>query len=358
MPGADDADGAPVFAFRADRLQQLAAAGRGVYVEANYTDSDTRAILGRIEAAHDKARAAPESVRIWEERFYIPALALAFSLLPFFRRGASLPVIALAALLWFPLFFPAGNARAGTAADLFLNRDQQARAAYEKGDYKDAMAKFDTPYRRGVAAYRAGAYDKAAMLFQAASRKGDLKALYDLGNSQLMQGRVEDAVASYETVLRQKPDDVGARHNLAIALKLLEQPQKKDQKPQDNKDKDAQNKQQSKNGAGSEQQGQQRNNGGQGRQDNARNPPQTENRDSQRAGRSKDEQKSARQQRAQGKAGQSRRRNRHKRNPRGAESRRHRTCDMVRSAIRVRARNGTSMRTNGLAGFRTIRDHF
>ena len=33
------------------RLQQLAAAGHGLYVEANYSDSDTRAILDRIDAA-------------------------------------------------------------------------------------------------------------------------------------------------------------------------------------------------------------------------------------------------------------------------------------------------------------------
>jgi Ca-activated chloride channel family protein len=225
--------------LKADRLQQLAAAGHGLYVEANYTDSDTRAILGRIEAANAKTRASPDSARVWDERFYLPALALALMLLPLFRKGASFPIIVLLAIT----VFSAVPSRAVTVADLFLNRDQKALAAYEKGDYKGAMAKFDTPYRRGVAAYRAGAYDKAAVLFKAAaSQKDGLNALYDLGNAQLMQGQVEDAIDSYETVLKQKPGHAGARHNLAIALKMLAQnkepPNKHDKNKQDNNKQD------------------------------------------------------------------------------------------------------------------------
>jgi Ca-activated chloride channel family protein len=40
--------GAPGSGLRANRLQMLATAGHGIYVEANYTDSDTRAILSRM----------------------------------------------------------------------------------------------------------------------------------------------------------------------------------------------------------------------------------------------------------------------------------------------------------------------
>lgn len=233
------------------RLQTLAATGHGLFVEANYTDSDTRAILDRVEAAGDKASMTQKSARVWADQFYVPALVLALLLLRWFRKGAAFPAVVLLSMM----FYPAGPAKAVTAADLFLNREQQARAAYQRGDYKKAMKEFDTPYRRGVAAYRAGDYDKAAVLFKNASRqKGGLDALYDLGNAQLMQGRVEDAVASYEAVLKQRPGDVGARHNLAIALKLLaqnkqQQKQKKQpqsQEPQDKQKGGKQSQQQSK----------------------------------------------------------------------------------------------------------------
>jgi Ca-activated chloride channel homolog len=262
-----DAGKAAPSPLKADRLQLLAKAGRGFYVEANYTDSDTRAILDRIEGVDAKTQASPKSVRVWDERFYIPALILALLLLPLFRRGVSFPAIIAFAMM----FFPAGPSRAATAADLFLNRDQQAQAAYDKGDYKGAMTKFDTPYQRGVAAYRAGAYDKAAVLFKAAaSQKNGLNAYYDLGNAQLMQGQVENAIASYETVLKQKPGHVGARHNLAIALEMQaqKQQQQKNQQPKEKKDKNGtQNNQQS--------QQQQRKNGqqdSQGQQSGAPDP--------------------------------------------------------------------------------------
>ncbi len=63
--------------------------------------------------------------------------------------------------------------------------------------------------------------------------------MYDLGNAQLMQGQPEDAIISYKTVLKQRPDDVAARHNLAIAEAMLKKnkEQKKEQKQQPPKDK-------------------------------------------------------------------------------------------------------------------------
>jgi Ca-activated chloride channel family protein len=204
--------------LQASRLQQLAAAGHGIYVEANYSDSDTRAILRRINAAKGSAQATPASVRLWEDRFYIPLLAMLLLLLPLFRRR-----IAVAGILALTLV-SAGGVRAATPADLFLNRNQQADAAFNKRDYKNALAKFDTDYRRGVVAYKAGKYKQAAALFKSAARRGnDLDALYNLGNAQLMQLQPQDAISSYEAVLKQRPGDVPAQHNLALARKMLEE---------------------------------------------------------------------------------------------------------------------------------------
>jgi Ca-activated chloride channel homolog len=253
-----ETENATVSGLQRTRLQQLAAAGHGLYVEANYSDSDTRAILDRIDAAKGSAQITPTSVRLWEDRFYIPLLALLVLLLPLFRNGAAFAVAGILTMT----MFPAVHAHAGTAVELFLNKNQQADAAFGKRDYKDALAKFDTDYRRGVVAYRAGRYKQAAALFKsAAKRSNDIDALYNLGNAQLMQLQPEDAIFSYEAVLKQKPGDVPAQHNLAIARKMLEQQHQKSNKDDksDGKNKDKtrdQRKQQSKGGQGEQQNGQ------------------------------------------------------------------------------------------------------
>lgn len=245
--------------LQADRLRLLARSGNGLYIEADYTNDDTRAVLSRVEAGGDAGQATAKVARLWNERFYVPALFLALLLLPLFRRGAAFPaVLLLAAIL-----LPSGHAQASTFVDFFRNQNQQARAAYESGDYKTAFAKFDTPYRRGVVAYRAKDYAKAALLFGlAAKQKASLDATYNLGNAQLMQYQPEDAIVSYKTVLKQRPGDVAARHNLAIAEAMLKKnkEQKKDQKrqpPKDEKNKDKQN-----------------NGGGQSKQQNQKQPQQ------------------------------------------------------------------------------------
>jgi Ca-activated chloride channel family protein len=253
--------------LQAARLQQLAVAGHGIYVEANYSDSDTRAILRRINAAKGSAQATPASVRLWEDRFYIPLLALLLLLLPLFRRrGAIAGILALTLV-------SAGGVRAGTPADLFLNKNQQADAAFNKRDYKDALAKFDTDYRRGVVAYKAGRYKQAAALFKSAARSGnDLDALYNLGNAQLMQLQPQDAISSYEAVLKQRPGDVPAQHNLALARKMLEEQR---QKPNKDDKSDQKNKNDSKNQDKQQGKGGQQDN--QGQRNNASNQSQAAN---------------------------------------------------------------------------------
>ena len=306
--GVGTASGGPVPGDNGDRisrlqtarLQSLAAAGHGLYVEANYTNDDTRAILGRIAAARTKALTTPKTVRLWEERFYIPALILALLLLPLFRRGAVFPIV----ILFSMMLFSSGHAQAMTLSDLFLNKEQQARAAYDRHDYKDA--KFSTPYRQGVVAYRQGAYDKAAMLFKtAAAQTGNLDAVYNMGNAQLMQYLPEDAIVSYKTVLKKKPHDVPTLHNLAIAEKMLEKPKQPPQ-PKQKPPKPPKNNQGGGGGGGqNNQQGQRQQ--GKGGQQNAQNKqgsgqtqPQSGSQNKQQAGQSKGNQQAAQQPARQG----------------------------------------------------------
>jgi Ca-activated chloride channel family protein len=105
-------------------------------------------------------------------------------------------------------------------------------------------------------------------LFKAANREHvRLNGLYDLGNAELVNDQVEDAVASYRAALRIKPNDVPTRHNLAIALKMLEKDQQKQNQQQQKKQ---QNKGDGGGGGRDNSQGQQQ--AGQHRKDGSQNP--------------------------------------------------------------------------------------
>jgi Ca-activated chloride channel homolog len=90
-----DFSGQPVTsALDAAMLESLAEAGGGIYVLANYRDSDTDAILRAAAVSRLPPQARDERTRVWNERFWIPVLVLMLLLLAQFRalglpRGSS-----------------------------------------------------------------------------------------------------------------------------------------------------------------------------------------------------------------------------------------------------------------------------
>src|SRR5690606_33118998 len=149
-----------------------------------------QALLSRINVA--AADTQEKTARFWEERFYIFLLPPAFLLLPWFRRNAAFPLVLAACFV-----LPAAQAHAFEWQDLFLNKAQQGKAAIEKRQYEEAIGKFDDPYRRGVAQYKAGQYDQAIKSFrQAQEAAKETDAEYNLGNAQLMTGKIKEAIAS------------------------------------------------------------------------------------------------------------------------------------------------------------------
>lgn len=66
-------------------LEDLARAGQGTYRRADFHDEDTAEILELAAVTRLPPKAGDERTRIWNERFYLPVLALAALLLPQFR---------------------------------------------------------------------------------------------------------------------------------------------------------------------------------------------------------------------------------------------------------------------------------
>ena len=96
----------------------------------------------------------------------------------------------------------------------------------------------------------AGFISQAEGLLQAAAadslRTADERAdaYYNLGNSQFVQQKLQDALKSYRQSLVLRPDDMEAKYNYALTKKLLEQQQQQQQQQNDqNQDQNQDNNQ-------------------------------------------------------------------------------------------------------------------
>lgn len=126
------------------------------------------------------------------------------------RFQDALPGILIPSLL---LLFPLSTQASGLL-DLWLTPDQQAQRLYEQGNYLEAAGSYEDPARRAAAYYRAGEFEQAASLYGAI---GGAEAAYNRGNALVLLGRYEEAIASYEKALGDRPDWAQAQENRAIA---------------------------------------------------------------------------------------------------------------------------------------------
>ena len=115
--------------------------------------------------------------------------------------------------------------------------------AYQHGDYSAAQvafqeATFQKPenpvahYNLGAVLYKMGRFSEAAQAFREALAKhgGETEdtlnlahIYYNLGNAQFKTGDLRRAIEAYRHSLRLNPQDTDAQHNLALALRLLQQ---------------------------------------------------------------------------------------------------------------------------------------
>ena len=79
----------------------------------------------------------------------------------------------------------------------------------------------------------------AADSLRTADERAD--AYYNLGNSQFVQQKLQDALKSYRQSLVLRPDDMEAKYNYALTKKLLEQQQQNNQNQDQNQDQNKDN---------------------------------------------------------------------------------------------------------------------
>lgn len=152
-------------------------------------------------------------------------------------------------------------------ASFILNSLQEARAikAYKNAQYDKALKIYnklatDKPYDSvynyniGDILYKSGKFQESFSYYKRAIEYGSMpikvQSLFNIGNVHMQEKAYDDAINSYEEVLKLHPENQPAKHNLEVAKKLKEQKNQEDQK-QDSQDQN--NDQDEKQGSDSQQ---------------------------------------------------------------------------------------------------------
>ncbi len=114
--------------------------------------------------------------------------------------------------------------------NLWLAPDQQGRYFFEKGDYAAAATRFQDPLWKGIAYYRSNNFQAAVEQFD---RLDTAEGYFNLGDAYAHLGQLEQAVTSYEEVLRRKPDDIAARENRDLVRSLVQKKKKAKEKEEE-----------------------------------------------------------------------------------------------------------------------------
>ena len=194
-------------------LERVARAGGGRFHLLG--DETPRFARGAQAWAASPAAPAAESQLRQDDGIGFVLLALPFAAL-LFRRGW---VAGLAALV---IALPAEQAQAFEWQDLWRRADQQAAAAFAKGEFGNHEALLgrlgpESPWR-ALLLYRGGRFAEAAALFAA----GDTAdAHYNRGNALALDGRLEAALAAYGAALERSPSMRDALFNRALVREAL-----------------------------------------------------------------------------------------------------------------------------------------
>ena len=166
--------------------------------------------------------------------------------------GRALVLVMLVAL--YPLLVGFGDSPEG--------RNRKGNRLYRDGRFDEALTEYRgaqvlapelsvLAFNAGNALFRKGELPGAIREYGNAALSDDnlmsSSALYNAGNAFLQAGQIDTAVEAFKGALKLNPDDQDAKHNLEVALELLEQQeqeqQEQDQQEQDQQEQDEQDEQ-------------------------------------------------------------------------------------------------------------------
>ena len=117
-----------------------------------------------------------------------------------------------------------------------------AETAYRKAlDKRPDDLNWD--FNLGDALYKQMKFKEATSKFEEIAEKSTDKidksrAYHNLGNSMLMQNKLDEGIAAYKNALRNNPEDLESKYNLVYAMNMKKKQEEKQKKQDQNKDKD------------------------------------------------------------------------------------------------------------------------
>ena len=197
-------------------LIKLASIGGGTYTNLTSNDQDINMLLSErvLDAEESDESLAPDQ---WYE--FGPWLLLLIVPLSslFFRRGWVF-------ILIFTVLPYDNQIYAFEWIDLWKTKNQQAKEAFDNGDYDTAVSLFTDPKWLAAANYDAKNFQKSAQIFNSID---DGDSLYNYANSLAKSGQLKKALEIYNEVidLENKPED--AIYNRDLVMNLLKEQESK-----------------------------------------------------------------------------------------------------------------------------------
>lgn len=211
-------------------LKNVAQSGQGVFV--GYPFNNTQKLVDFIKQhLSNELEKSKNLTQSWQDYGYYLVFPAMLCFLFLFRKGF------LVLLLVF-CFLPSAH------AGWLWSDEYEALKLFKLQKYDQAANLFTDKDWRGAALYRAGNYEAAIPDF---SNESNIETLYNKGNALAKSGKIEEAIATYEAVLKKQPEHEDAKFNLEYLKQQKQQQQKQNQnnkQNQDDKDKQKQQQQQ------------------------------------------------------------------------------------------------------------------
>lgn len=250
-----------------EMAQGIAAAGNGMYVRADNTNSALKALQQEIEKMN-KTELDSKVYSEYDEQFQVFAWIALFLLLVEFvtldRKNRAFKKVKLFSVVLLSLLMGGQQAMAQKAERQHV---REGNKLYENEKYTESEIEYrkslevnprsvEGTFNLGNALYKQGKFPEAAEQYQLLMGQGErmvetpegkdrLSGVYhNLGNIFMNGKDYGKAVESYKQSLRLNPHDDETRYNLALAQKLLSDQQNQDQSEDQQNDDKQENKDQ------------------------------------------------------------------------------------------------------------------
>ncbi|MCD6258131.1 MAG: VWA domain-containing protein [Helicobacteraceae bacterium] len=232
-----------IISKRNDNIVKLATSTGGVYIQSTRSNEDMKTMISEIKSIANEEELQSQKIQKYFQLFYIPLGFALFLLLLATSSMSKREVVQLPSA--FLLFFLLLNPAQSEAGILDFQMLQDAKEAYEKGEYEKAAKLYgsyakehsndESHYNVANALYKQGKYEEAIEHYKDANfdtKVQQSQKYANMGNAYAKQGssqKLSQAVSMYEKSLKLH-EDKEVRENLEKVKEMLQKQKEQEQK--------------------------------------------------------------------------------------------------------------------------------